>query len=239
MFPFCLRIYKNVWKYSSTVILGLFIRCFHFHEETMNPSLKTSSRLGLCNILLYTIAQHYAPVFLEADEAASIITKYKREYYRFLARAALRFRGRAFWRFHRVSLTALSEREPLDWPYLTMMMGLELLWLALNPGMTTLQAFRSLKRKKKSERAPRHRFACGQFGVSGIGPQLALERQLPSSRMVSSSGAPTVASAGASAGRRSCSQTFSRSAIARPMAEDAALPAISGRQALSGVVLVP
>ena len=98
--------------------------------------------------LRYIIAKRYAPVFLEPDEAASIITKYKRQYYRLLARAALRFRGRAFWRFHKVMLKALSERETPDWPYLAMMVGPELLWLALNPGMTTIRALRSLKSKK-------------------------------------------------------------------------------------------
>jgi glycosyltransferase involved in cell wall biosynthesis len=104
-------------------------------------------------LLLYVIAKRYAPVFLEVGEAASIIKKYKRRYYRFLARAALRFRGPAFWRFHKVMLRALSERETLDWPYLTMIMGPELLWLASNPGMTTIRALRSLKRKKRPKRA--------------------------------------------------------------------------------------
>ena len=65
----------------------------------------------------YVIAQRYASVFLEADEAASIIAKRKRAYYRDLAKAAFRLKGRAFWQYHKLGLRALSERETHDWPY--------------------------------------------------------------------------------------------------------------------------
>jgi len=99
------------------------------------------------HLVPYVIAQRYGPVFLEVGEAASIVAKYKREYYRALARAALRLRGRAFWRFHKKELNALVEHNSLDWPYLTLMMGPELLWLASNPGMTAIRALRSLKPK--------------------------------------------------------------------------------------------
>jgi glycosyltransferase involved in cell wall biosynthesis len=104
------------------------------------------------HLLEYIFARRYAPALLEAGEAASIIAKYKREYYRFLARAALRLRERAFWQFHKVGLKTLSEHETHDWPYLAMMMAPELLWLASNPGMTTIRALRSLRRKKRPSR---------------------------------------------------------------------------------------
>jgi glycosyltransferase involved in cell wall biosynthesis len=100
-------------------------------------------------LLRYLIAQHYAPVFLEVSEAASIIAKYKREYYRCLARAAFELQGHAFWRFHKEGINALNEDETHDWLYLAMLAGPELLWLASNPGM----AFRSWKQKMRAKRA--------------------------------------------------------------------------------------
>jgi len=101
----------------------------------------------------YLLARRYGTVFLEVDEIAFITAKYKLQYYRALARAALRLRGRAFWRFHKVGLKALGEHQKLDWPYLAIVTGLEFLWLASNPGMTTAEALRRLKRKIGSKRA--------------------------------------------------------------------------------------
>jgi glycosyltransferase involved in cell wall biosynthesis len=101
----------------------------------------------------YVIARRYAPVFLEAGDVAYIAAKYKLQYYRALARAVLRLRGRAFWRFHKAGLNALGEHKKHDWPYLAMITGAELLWLAANPGMTMAEALRRLKRKISSRRA--------------------------------------------------------------------------------------
>jgi len=101
----------------------------------------------------YVIAQRYGAIFLGVNESASIIAKYKLQYYRALARAALRLRGRAFWRFHKVGLKALGQHEKHDWPYLALIIGAELLWLASNPGMTTVEALRRLKPKIGSKRA--------------------------------------------------------------------------------------
>jgi glycosyltransferase involved in cell wall biosynthesis len=101
----------------------------------------------------YVIAQRYGPVFLGVNESASVIAKYKLQYYRALARAALRLRGRAFWRFHKVGLKALGEHAKHDWSYLALIIGTELLWLASNPGMTTVEALRRLKPKIDSKRS--------------------------------------------------------------------------------------
>jgi glycosyltransferase involved in cell wall biosynthesis len=87
----------------------------------------------------YIITQHYAPVFFAPDEAVVIKRKSKRKYYRALARAALQLKGRGFWRYHRVGLKTLSERETLDWLYLAAQMGVVLLSLVLNPGRTMLR----------------------------------------------------------------------------------------------------
>jgi hypothetical protein len=101
----------------------------------------------------YVIARRYGPGFLGVNESAPVIAKYKLQYYRALARAALRLRGRAFWRFHKVGLKALGLHEKHDWPYLALIIGTELLWLASNPGMTTVEALRRLRPKIGSRRA--------------------------------------------------------------------------------------
>jgi glycosyltransferase involved in cell wall biosynthesis len=90
-------------------------------------------------LIEYIIAQRYAPVFLEAGEAASIIITYKRRYYRGLAKATFRLRGRAFWRYHKAGLKALNEHQTHDWLYLILQSGIVLLWLISNPGRTILR----------------------------------------------------------------------------------------------------
>ena len=106
----------------------------------------------------YINEQRNAPAFLEAKEAASLRRRSKRRYYRALVRRVLLLRGggSAFWRYHKSGLKTLG--ETLDWPYLALIMGRELLWLASNPGMTIVRALRSLK----SGRSPReHSGAAG------------------------------------------------------------------------------
>jgi hypothetical protein len=98
----------------------------------------------------YIIAQRYASVFFEAGEAAFLRRKSKRAYYRVLAKAAIRLRGPAFWRYHREGLQVL--RETITCPYLVLQIGLMLLWLALNPGMTGVAAWRSWNKRKQSRR---------------------------------------------------------------------------------------
>jgi hypothetical protein len=98
----------------------------------------------------YTITQRYAAVFFEPGEAASIRRKSKRKYYRALARAALQLKGRAFWRYHKIGLKALSERELLDLPYLALQTGVVLLWLISNPGRTMLRIINYRKRSTQT-----------------------------------------------------------------------------------------
>ena len=145
-FPFadlqrCMEILEH-WDF------GFVHQVLSFSRRDNESILLDIEPLQPYDLLLYVIARRYAPFFLEADEAASIIRKYKRLYYRDLARSALQFRGRAFWQFHKAVLKALNGRETHDWPYLAMLMGPELLWLASNPGMTTMRALRSWKQKK-------------------------------------------------------------------------------------------
>ena len=120
-------------------------------NESILPALEVFQPIDLS---WYMIAQRYSSVFLEGDEAASIVEKYKLRYYRGLSKAALRFRGPAFWRFHGVMMKALNKDETYDWRYLAMLIGRELLWLASNPGMLIKNALRSFRPKKDQKRPP-------------------------------------------------------------------------------------
>jgi glycosyltransferase involved in cell wall biosynthesis len=115
----------------------------------------TSSILSFAPYALggYIIAQRHASVFFEAGEAAFLRRKSKRAYYRVLAKAAIRLRGPAFWRYHGEGLKVL--KETINCPYLVLQIGLMLLWLALNPGMTGVAAWRSWNNGKQSRRAAR------------------------------------------------------------------------------------
>jgi glycosyltransferase involved in cell wall biosynthesis len=93
----------------------------------------------------YLIAQQYAPVFLEAAEAAAVRRRAKQAYYRVLAEEALRFRGPAFWRYHEAKLKALN--ETLDWRYLMLQIILIMLWLVSNPGSTAVRVLRFCKKR--------------------------------------------------------------------------------------------
>jgi glycosyltransferase involved in cell wall biosynthesis len=94
----------------------------------------------------YIITQRYAAVFLEQDEATALRRDAKRLYYHTLARQALRFRESAFWKYHKTGLATLE--ETLDWLYLGGQIGLELLRMALNPGMAMASVLRTLQGKK-------------------------------------------------------------------------------------------
>jgi glycosyltransferase involved in cell wall biosynthesis len=100
----------------------------------------------------YINIQRYAAVFLQAGEAESVRRKSKRKYYRALARAVLRLKGRAFWRYHKVGLKALSASETLDWPYLMVQVGVVLLWVVSNPGRTILRMVHYCKRTPETKR---------------------------------------------------------------------------------------
>jgi glycosyltransferase involved in cell wall biosynthesis len=91
----------------------------------------------------YSIVLCYAPIFLAPDEASTLIKTTKRSYYAVLAKEAVRFPGRAFWRHHEAGLNAVGHN--LDWPYLAWQIGLQLLRLVANPGTTIVRALRSFQ----------------------------------------------------------------------------------------------
>lgn len=93
----------------------------------------------------YSIALCYAPIFLPPDQASTLMKETKRLYYKVLAGEAVRFRGRAFWRYHQEGLKSIG--QTLDRRYLALHIGLELLRMGSNPGSTTACAVQFLKRK--------------------------------------------------------------------------------------------
>jgi glycosyltransferase involved in cell wall biosynthesis len=95
----------------------------------------------------YVIVQRYSSVFLEPGEAEALKRDTKRSYYQVLAHAALRFREKAFWRYHEKGLKTLGEN--IDWLYLVFLAGCELLWRALNPGSTVARVLGYSKREMK------------------------------------------------------------------------------------------
>ena len=97
----------------------------------------------------YIIVQRYASTFLGAAEAALLKEESKRWYYRVLGKEAIQLRSREFWRHHKEGLKTLG--EPIDWRYLALSVGRELLWLASNPGMIAKRALRSWKETERTQ----------------------------------------------------------------------------------------
>ena len=118
-------------------------------NESINSSLGPFAPYQLH---LYIITQRYAPIFLEATAAASVRRTSKRKYYRLLARAALQLRGPEFWRFHKIELKALGDRETHDWRYLMLQIGLVLFWVISNPGKIARRGINCLRYSARSKR---------------------------------------------------------------------------------------
>jgi len=93
----------------------------------------------------YILVQRFAATFLEPGEAAALRKQSKREYYRFLANAVLRLRKSAFWEYHRGGLETLG--QSLDWPYLALQIGREMLEIVTSPGTTAVRALDYWKRR--------------------------------------------------------------------------------------------
>src|SRR5262249_49166584 len=104
----------------------------------------------------YILVRRYAPRFLDAGESTALRRDAKRIYYGLLAGAALRFRGPAFWQYHRRGLKTLG--EVIDWSYLSLLAGKELLWMLGNPVSTTTRAVRFSKAtiRRNLIRTPAH-----------------------------------------------------------------------------------
>jgi hypothetical protein len=99
----------------------------------------------------YIITERYAPAFFDQREAKLLRRKSRRMYYRILARAAIRLREPAYWRYHWAGLKVLN--QTISWPYLALQISLELLWLGLNPGTAAVEAGRIWRSRARRKRA--------------------------------------------------------------------------------------
>lgn len=138
----CMQILEN-WDFGFVHQVLSFLR-------TDNQSISSATRTFEPNALdRYILVKRYAGVFLDAPQAVELRKKSQREYYRVLANGVLRLRGSAFWHYHIEGLESLG--ETLTLPGLALRTGLELLWMAANPGTTALRVIRSLKRNRTQE----------------------------------------------------------------------------------------
>jgi glycosyltransferase involved in cell wall biosynthesis len=129
----CLEILKE-WDFGFVHQVLSFSRA---DNESISSAVRAFRPTSLDH---YILIRRYARVFLDSGAAAVLQRKSKRDYYIALAQAALRFRDRNFWDYHRRGLRTIGEK--ISWPRLTLHVGLRLLWLAANPGATLLRAFR-------------------------------------------------------------------------------------------------
>jgi glycosyltransferase involved in cell wall biosynthesis len=121
----------------------------------------------------YVFVRRYAAAFLDAAEAAALRRKAKRVYYRLLAKEALRFPTRAFWRHQGAGLKSLD--ETFDRSYLALHIAVELVWTVSNPGRTMLRVVRSLSRKMGKRRVfPKTEEPTAEFAATGCNRQADL-----------------------------------------------------------------
>ncbi len=128
---------------------GFVHQLLSFSRSDNESILRGYEPLKPYQLLSYVLALRYAPIFLEAEAAASLVARRKREYYRVLARATFLLPGAEFWRFHKLVLKTFNEGERHNWGYLTVEMLKELLWLASSPGMAATRALHALKRDRR------------------------------------------------------------------------------------------
>lgn len=136
----CMEILEH-WDFGFVHQVLSFLR-----TDNINESISSArEKFRPLELDVYLIAQRYAPVFLEGNEAKDLKVKSKRTYYWALAEEAIRLRGLAFWRYQEAGLKTLG--EALDWPYLTLQIVLVLLWMASNPGRTAMRVLRFCKQR--------------------------------------------------------------------------------------------
>jgi glycosyltransferase involved in cell wall biosynthesis len=161
----CMEILEH-WDFGFVHQILSFLR---IDNESISSAFRAFQPFALDR---YIITQRYASTFLGAAEATSLKGESKRKYYRVLAREAIGLRSREFWRHHREGLKTLGER--IDWRYLALSIGQELLWLASNPGMSARRALRSWKETGRTQQGDQKLAAshtapqCGNGSLSNL-----------------------------------------------------------------------
>jgi len=134
----CMQILQK-WDFGFVHQILSFSRA---DNESISSAVRNLQPVALDR---YIIVQRFAAVFLEASEAAGLKSESKLAYYRLLADEVLRLRGSASRRYHEAGLKTLG--ETINWSYLGLQVVQTMLWMAANPGTTTLRAWRLWKSK--------------------------------------------------------------------------------------------
>jgi glycosyltransferase involved in cell wall biosynthesis len=135
----CIQI-LDLWDFG-------FVHQILSFSRTDNESISRGFRSFEPYILdRYINTQRYASVFFEEPEATLLKSKSRHMYYRMLAKQAIRCVGPSFWKYHREGLKTVN--AVLDRPYLALLIGLELLYMASNPGRAAARGVRFWRRKR-------------------------------------------------------------------------------------------
>jgi glycosyltransferase involved in cell wall biosynthesis len=138
----CLRILEK-WDFGFVHQVLAFLR-------TENESISSAWRRYQPEVLdWYIMVQRFAPMFLDAPEAAARRKESKRLYYHTLAQEAFKLPGSDYWHYHSEGLKTLG--ESLDRPLLARLVAKEFLWLLVNPGMLLVRLREILKRNSANE----------------------------------------------------------------------------------------
>jgi glycosyltransferase involved in cell wall biosynthesis len=139
----CLRILEN-WDFAFVHQVLSFLRA---DNESISSVVR---RFEPDRLDRYVLVQRYASRFLEQDEATTLRAQIRREYYSFLADAALQRREADFWQYHETGLKTLD--ESLDRRLLNMQIGRAVLRMAANPVGTALRVARFWIRRARGGR---------------------------------------------------------------------------------------
>jgi len=132
----CLEILED-WDFG-------FVHQVLSYLRTENESISSRHRDFQPNALdTYILVQRFAGVFLDLGEAKAVRARSRRDYYRMLAKEAIRFQGRNFWDYHEGGLKSLGQK--LDRVQLALQIAWTLLWMTANPGSTLQRLFRLVK----------------------------------------------------------------------------------------------
>jgi hypothetical protein len=99
----------------------------------------------------------FGPFYLSRDEHATRLREVTRNYYRFLARSVLEFRGREFWHYHDTHLKAMG--YAIRWPRLAFHVLGRVADIVLNPKRTLESIARRLRSTRVAPEASPARVA--------------------------------------------------------------------------------
>jgi len=111
-----------------------------FDNESISQRVRDFNPNALDRLI---VVVRYGPDFLTADEQERVLQRAERNYYRYLGRSALRFRGSKFWAYHREGLKTIGRGLP--WLRLVPGAVLDLVDMALNPKRTLENAIATLR----------------------------------------------------------------------------------------------